>query len=163
MKRTLVLLFAVAVMTLVVALPAMAFFGFGYTHGIPLNDSKLWAGFDFGPADSTFSVDAYLADIWTMNQSVPASPAFADVCLGIDAAYNGDVSIIDMEIGTYMETTPLVNWPTVLLNNVGFYGDFTVHLLDGAPVTWDLFASFDLNVTLGIPALSAEVGFEVEL
>jgi len=162
MKRALVLAFAV-VMALVITLPAMAFFGFGYTHGVPNNDSKLWAGFEFGPDSSMFNIDVYLADMWTMNQSIPVTPLQADMCLGVDAYYTGAVDIIDIEVGTYMESTPLVNWPTVALANVGFYGDFTVHVLAGPPIMWDLFASFDLNVTAGVPALTAEVGFEVDI
>ena len=147
-------------MTLVVALPAMAFFGFGYTHGVPDNDSKLWAGFEFGPTDSEFNVNVYLGDLWGID---PLWPNDSLTCLGTEAYYTGGISVLDVEVGAYMETDPIIDWPAVALADVGFYGDLTIHVLDGAPVTWDLFASFDLNVTLGIPALSAEVGFEVEL
>ena len=62
-----------------------------------------------------------------------------------------------------METDPIINWPTVALADVGFYGDLTIHVLAGPPIMWDLFASFDLKLIGGVPALTAEVGFEVDI
>jgi len=156
MKRALVLAFAV-VMALVITLPAMAFFGFGYTHEVPLNDSKLWAGFEFGPTDSEFNVNAYLGDLW--GKTGGKSKTF----LGVEAFYTGGIDVLDVEVGSYMETKPLVSWPAPTLKKVGFYGDLTIHVLAGPPIMWDLFASFDLNVTSGTPALTAEVGFEVDI
>jgi len=156
MKRALVLLFAV-VMALVVTLPAMAFFGFGYTHGVPDNDSKLWAGFEFGPTNSEFNVNMYLGDLWGTTQT--NSLTF----LGLEAFYTGGSDVLDVEVGVYMETDPIVNWPAVALDDVGVYGDLTIHVLDGPPIMWDLFASFDLKLIGGVPALTAEVGFEVNL
>ena len=165
MKRALVLLFAV-VMALVITLPAMAFFGFGYTHGVPTNDSKLWAGFDFGPTGSEFNVNMYLGDLWGVNDPITNTsiPRYASLTfLGVEAFYTGGIDVLDVEVGAYMETKPLVSWPAPTLKKVGFYGDLTIHVLAGPPIMWDLFASFDLNVTSGTPALTAEVGFEVDI
>jgi len=159
MKRALVLLFAV-VMALVITLPAMAFFGFGYTHEVPLNDSKLWGGFEFGPTNSEFNVNMYLGDLWGVDATyLHKSLTF----LGVEAFYTGGVDILDVEVGAYMETDPIINWPTVVLDDVGFYGDLTIHVLAGPPIMWDLFASFDLKLIGGVPALTAEVGFEVDI
>ena len=164
MNRALVLAFAV-VMALVITLPAMAFFGFGYTHGVPNNDSKLWGGFEFGPTDSEFNVNVYLGDLWGIDPG--AAPGVWDdtslTFLGVEAFYTGGVDVLDIEVGAYMETDPIINWPTVALADVGFYGDLTIHVLAGPPIMWDLFASFDLKLIGGVPALTAEVGFEVNL
>ena len=164
MKRALVLLFAV-VMALVVTLPAMAFFGFGYTHGVPDNDSKLWGGFEFGPTNSEFNVNAYLGDLWRESDHIGdgTSAKKSDTFLGVEAFYVGSADVLDIEVGSYIETAPLVTWPAPTLEKVGFYGDLTIHVLAGPPIMWDLFASFDLNVTSGTPALTAEVGFEVDI
>jgi len=156
MKRALVLAFAV-VMALVVTLPAMAFFGFGYTHAVPDNYGKLYAGFDFGPSDSQFNIDGYIGDLWGTNWA--GSLAF----LGLEAFYTGESDPIDFEVGAYLESNPLVAWPAVALVDAGFYGDMTIHVLDNETLTWDLFASANLGVIGGILALDAEFGFEVNL
>jgi len=167
MKRALIFSLA-ALMALSVS--AFGFFGFGYTHGIPDNDGKLWAGFEFGPDESTFNIDVYFADIWTLDQSVPVTPNKSDICLGIDAFYVGDTDLVDVEVGTYFESIPLTDWPVVGIGEIGFYGDMTLHVLEpdiltGNTITWDLFASFGLGVDVGTGTLDldAEIGFEVEL
>ena len=162
MKRALVLSL-VAVLAL--SMTAFGFFGFGYTHGIPDNYGKVWAGFEFGPDASAFNVDIYLADMWGIQTESSL------MCLGVDAFYVGETDLIDVEVGTYFESTPLVGWPTVSLGTVGFYGDMTLHVLapsDTNSITWDLFASFNLDVVdVAGPGtqlvLDAEIGFEVEL
>ena len=168
MKKQLILAFAV-LMALAITLPAFGFFGFGYTHGIPGNDGKLWAGFEFGPDASAFNIDMYLADMWTLDQSVPATPNKSDMCLGVDAYYTSETALTDVEVGTYFQSTPLVGWPTVGVGEIGFYGDMTLHVLvpDAlSSITWDLFASFGVGVDLANPdnlLLDAEIGFEVNL
>ena len=161
MKRMIALLFTV-VIALAITLPAFAFFGFGYTHEVPLNDSKLWAGFDFGPTGSEFNVNAYLGDLWGIKPNGP-NKGTSLTFLGVEAFYIGGVDILDVKVGAYMETDPIINWPTVVLDDVGFYGDLTIHVLAGPPIMWDLFASFDLKLIGGVPALTAEVGFEVDI
>ena len=156
MKRALVLAFAV-VMALVVTLPAMAFFGFGYTHGVPDNDGKLFAGFEFGEDTSNFNIDAYLADAWAQMGS--ARGPF----LGFEAVYVGKSDPLDVEVGAYIESKRLSSWPTFGLKSSGFYGDMTIHVLDNETLTWDLFASVNLGVIGSALALDAEFGFEVNL
>ena len=161
MKRALVLLFAV-VMALVVTLPAMAFFGFGYTHAVPDNYGKLYAGFDFGPSDSQFNIDGYLGDMWGIGTSYPYTN-LSLMFLGLEAAYVGEYDPVDFEVGAFMESNPLVDWPAVALVDAGFYGDMTIHVVDNDKLTWDLFASVNLGVIGSALALDAEFGFEVNL
>lgn len=163
MKKRLGILAAAIVAMLVFSLSTSAFFGFGYTHGIPANDSKLFAGFNFGPVGSEFNLDFYLADLWTTAKFPPDNKT--DICLGVEAFYVGATNVIEVEVGTYFESNPLYQWPTVGLNEVGFYGDLIVHVLPQTygGVIWDLFASFDLIVNGTNLELEAEVGFEVEL
>ena len=156
MKRALVLLFAV-VMALVVTLPAMAFFGFGYTHAVPDNYGKLYAGFDFGPSNSQFSVDGYLGDLWG-----ETTGGDSKVFLGLEAVYIGESEPLDIEVGAFLESTPLTTWPVFNLNKSGFYGDMTIHVLDNETLKWDLFASVNFDVGTKL-VIDAEFGFEVNL
>ena len=158
MKRILVLSL-IAVLGLSMA--AFGFFGFGYTHGIPDNYGKLWAGFEFGPNESAFNVDIYLADMWGVQTT-------SLMCLGVDAFYVGKSDLIDVTVGTFFESIPLADWPTVGLGEIGFYGDMTLHVLtpsETTNITFDIFASFGLDVDIddGTLGLDAEIGFEVEL
>lgn len=170
MKKALVLaLVFVMGLGLVVSLSASAFFSFGYTHGIPDNDGKLFAGFTFGPNESEFNINLYLADMWNTTNVWIASGWVdrTDMCLGIEAFYATKLDIVDVEVGTYCESNPLYQWPTVRISEVGFYGDLTVHVFaqTESNIVWDIFGSFDLGIGVdgGILTLDAEVGFEVEL
>ena len=162
MKRAIVLSL-VAVLAL--SMTAFGFFGFGYTHGIPDNYGKLYAGFDFGTVESAFNVDLYLADMW----GIALYPTRSLMCLGLDAFYTSKTPLIETEVGTYFQSTPLVSWPTVGVAEVGFYGDMTLHVVtpsETSNIKWDIFASFGLGVDLVNPdnlVIDAEIGFEVEL
>jgi len=140
------------------SLTAFGFFGFGYTHAIPDNDAKLFAGFDFGPDNSQFNIDGYLGDIWGTGGGGNSL-----MFLGLNAFYIGESEPFDIEVGAYMESTKLVDWPAVTLADAGFYGDMTIHVLDNETLKWDLFASLNLDVTGGNLGLGAEFGFEVNL
>ena len=159
MKKALVLSLVLAA-GILFSFTASAFFNFGYTHGIPDNEAEVYAGFNFGPKNSEFNIDFYLGDLWGVD---PAWPNDSLVFLGLEAFYVGVSGVLDAEVGAYLESSPLVGWPAVALADVGFYGDFTVHVLPDGPITWDLFASVNLDVTGGILGLNAEVGFEVDI
>ena len=166
MKKRLGILVALMVALAVISVSAFGFFNFGYTHGIPDNDGKMYAGFAFGPDNSEFNVNFYLGDMWTKDQSLPkATPNDADLFLGLEAFYSGSTDVLDVTVGSFLESPPLVGWPGVGVEKVGFYGDLVVHVLPqtDSGVVWDLFASFELDVTGGDLGLKAEVGFEVEL
>ncbi len=156
MKR-LVILAVAAIMAVAFALPSFGFFDFGYTHGIPSNDGKLFAGFDFGPDNSEFNVDAYFGDVWRV------SGGKSDLFLGLEAFYVGKAEAFDIEVGAYMESTRLIKWPVVTLADVGFYGDMTIHVVNNESIAWDVFASVKLDATGGALVIDAEIGFEVEL
>ena len=155
MKRALVLSL---LLVSALAFSAFGFFGFGYTHAVPDNYAKLYAGFDFGPSSSQFNIDGYLGDIWGTDGG-----GISLMFLGLEAAYVGEYEPVDFEVGAYLESNPLIAWPAVALVDAGFYGDMTIHVLDNDKLTWDLFASADLGVIGGVLALSAEFGFEVNL
>lgn len=166
MKKRLGSLVALMVALAVISVSAFGFFNFGYTHGIPDNDGKMYAGFAFGPDGSEFNVNAYLGDMWTMsNHPGPPNALEPDLFLGLEAFYSGSTDVLDVTVGSFLESNPLTAWPAVALASVGFYGDLVVHVLPqtDSGVVWDLFASFELDVTGADLGLKAEVGFEVEL
>ena len=164
MKRALVLSLAVMVALAVISVSAFGFFNFGYTHGIPDNDGKLYAGFAFGPDGSEFNVNVYLTDMWGIKASNP-NKGSSLMALGLEAFYTGETDVLDVTVGSFLESNPLTTWPAAPIASVGFFGDLVVHVLPqtDSGVVWDLFASFELDVTGANLGLTAVVGFEVEL
>jgi len=164
MKRVLVTSLAVIMVVSTFALSAFGFFGFGYTHGIPGNDGKLYAGFDFGPDEAEFNIDLYLRDVWMIDNGV---------YLGIQLFYDVDTELLDLKAGGYLESTSISSWPSVGTGDAGLYVDSVFHLLPApcgelnpcGSVSLDLIANFQLAIDAftGDWLLGGEIGFEVEI
>ena len=166
MKRLLILGFAV-VMAMAISIPSFAFFSFGYLHSIPADEGKLYGGFEFGPSESNFNVDLYLADLWGVQSGSSL------MRLGIELYYDIDTALVDLTAGGYLESTALGEWPSVTTGKAGIYLDSVFHILpypcnEPDPcgvIGLDFIANFELGISAstGDWNLGGEIGFEVEL
>ena len=153
MKRALVLSL-VAVLAL--SMTAFGFFGFGYTHDLPTNTNLMFVGFTFGPDASAFTIDLIATDVWTIVEK-PAA--------GVRMEYTNEGDNYELGVGGLC--TVKYASPSIKLKNFGLFGDFVFHVLPPVEggATWDLFATFDVDMANGgaLELLRGTVGFEVEL